>query len=260
MDVENKYGTLAIQQELLTLLKEFHACCVANNVKYSLAYGSLLGAIRHKGFIPWDDDVDVIVTRNEFKKLQKVMQNTSTFHWDYMTKTALWVGRVRMKNRKLTTTEIPPTIDVFIFDNVPDNAFLAKLKLLSILFAMGMVKGKPDLSRFKFVMKVAALLSWLFGRLLPSNIKYSLIEFLSECCNLTESRNISCYNTVFLYMGKIFSKSMMSGYDNIQFEDTTLSIMKGYDEFLTTTYGDYMTPPKEKVGHHLHPEFGPKYK
>lgn len=53
---------------------------------------------------------------------------------------------------------------------------------------------------------------------------------------------------------------MMSGYDNIQFEDTTLSIMKGYDEFLTTTYGDYMTPPKEKVGHHLHPEFDPKYK
>lgn len=49
MDLENKYGTLAIQQELLTLLKEFHACCVANNVKYSLAYGSLLGAIRHKG-------------------------------------------------------------------------------------------------------------------------------------------------------------------------------------------------------------------
>ena len=69
MDLENKYGTLEIQKELLLLLQEVHNFCVSNDITYSIAYGSLLGAVRHKGFIPWDDDLDIMVDRENYKKI-----------------------------------------------------------------------------------------------------------------------------------------------------------------------------------------------
>ena len=58
---------------LLTLLKEFDSICKKNNITYYLEGGSLLGAVRHKGFLPWDDDIDLCITRAEFKKLLAVI-------------------------------------------------------------------------------------------------------------------------------------------------------------------------------------------
>ena len=55
-----------LQQEGLKILKEVHAFCVENEIQYSVAYGSLLGVIRHKGFIPWDDDIDIIMPRTDY--------------------------------------------------------------------------------------------------------------------------------------------------------------------------------------------------
>ena len=260
MDCENKYGTLDLQRELLIMLKKLNEFCIENDIRYSLAYGSLLGAIRHKGFIPWDDDVDVIMSREEFKKFQRLIVYSPDFEWDYLSPKALWVGRVKSKQHKENSTNIPPIIDIFILDNVPDNKILAKFKLMMILFFMGTVKGKPDLSRFKFVMKLMAFCTWLFGLILPNKMKFTVIEKLSEMGNKKNTQKVSCYNTVFHYMGYTFSSQMMTDYKLMPFEDASLMVMNGYDEFLTVNYGDYMTPPKDKFGHHLHPEYGFKYK
>ena len=89
MDTKNEYGTRAIQNELLPLLKDFHEFCIEHEIQYSLAYGSLLGAVRHKGFIPWDDDVDVIVTRDNFMKIRQAIVENPRFQWDYLTKASL---------------------------------------------------------------------------------------------------------------------------------------------------------------------------
>ena len=97
MDVENKYGTLAIQMELLKLLKAFDAFCQQFGVKYTLSGGSLLGAVRHKGFIPWDDDIDCIVDRNNFNKLCDVIKDNKTLQFERWTKDTLWIGRVRLR-------------------------------------------------------------------------------------------------------------------------------------------------------------------
>ena len=62
-----------IQEELLILLKKFHSICMENGIKYSLYAGTLIGAVREKGFIPWDDDVDISFTRAEYEKFRKVI-------------------------------------------------------------------------------------------------------------------------------------------------------------------------------------------
>ena len=258
MDSLNEYGTKAIQSELLPLLKCFHDFCVKHDVQYSLAYGSLLGAIRHKGFIPWDDDVDIFVSRDNFEKLKHSIEGNEVLRWDYGSDFSLWLARISMKPR--IQTQYPPMIDVFILDNVPNNVIVARVKLFIIRFLQGSIKSKPDLSRFSFLMKICAYVSWLLGRLIPLKTKVNMYESVSKWANHTCTRRLSCYNTVFAYLGKSFSSSIISKYEIVPFEDTELSIMSGYHDFLSTTYGDYMTPPNHKVGHHLHPEYSISYK
>lgn len=259
MDINNEYGTQTLQKMLLPLLKEFHRFCLDNGIMYSLAYGTLLGAVRHKGFIPWDDDVDIIVTRDNFIKICKLINKNTYLSWDYKTKSSLWLGKIKL-SEQLTETVYPAMIDVFILDHTPDNKIIAKTKLFLIKFLQGTIKGKPDLSRFNFVMKVCAFSTWLLGLFIPSRIKFSLFENISQWGNNKYTHKVSCYNTIFGYLGQVFSSNMIQDYSLKPFEDTDLYVMDGYDEFLTIVYGDYMTPPSKKVGHHLHPEYSYSYK
>lgn len=259
MDTKNEYGTRAIQNELLPLLKDFHEFCIEHEIQYSLAYGSLLGAVRHKGFIPWDDDVDVIVTRDNFMKIRQAIVENPRFQWDYLTKASLWIARIRSSDQ-FSETDYPPMVDIFILDNVPNNKLFAKLKLLAVMFLQGTVKMKPELNRFRFHMKICAYVTYLIGKILPERTKFLMYEKVSQWGNKNETKRISCYNTIFGYMGQTFSYKMIMNYIRCPFEDTELSVMSGYDEFLTVVYGDYMIPPQDKVGHHLHPEYSYSYK
>lgn len=72
-------GMEEIHQDILILLKKFHKLCVDNNIKYSLHGGTLLGAIRDKGFIPWDDDADLTVTRENYNKLKQIFSNNQEY-------------------------------------------------------------------------------------------------------------------------------------------------------------------------------------
>ena len=98
MDIDNKYGTLDIQKKLMSLMKVFHKFCVENDIKYSLDWGTLLGAIRHKGFIPWDDDLDVMMDRNNYNKLLRLIKTEEKLVFDNKNILTYWIGRVRLAN------------------------------------------------------------------------------------------------------------------------------------------------------------------
>ncbi len=74
MDVENKYGTLEMQQYYIPIMEYIDGLCIKHGIKYTISDGSLIGAIRHKGFVPWDDDIDISFDRHNYNKFLCVVE------------------------------------------------------------------------------------------------------------------------------------------------------------------------------------------
>lgn len=253
MDIDNIYGTLDLQKKILLLLKEFHALCSEYNIIYSLGYGSLLGAVRHKGFIPWDDDADIIMKRKDFERLKESIRLSEILDFEYQTEKSMWIGRIRFKHNTGKDKYLP-TIDVFVIDNVPNNYCIAKIKLFLIYMIQGMVKYKLVLEKGSIIMRICAFVTWLMGKPFSQKKKWEWYESISKIGNNDKTNFIESYNTIFEYIHISFNKNILDKVNLVPFEDTVMFIMDGYDEFLKKHYGNYMKLPKVKLGHHIHPE------
>ncbi|MDO5055523.1 MAG: LicD family protein, partial [Pasteurella oralis] len=123
------------EHQLITLdiLKYFNKICIENNIKYSLGGGTLIGAVRHQGFIPWDDDIDVYMCRDEYEKFVQTWQHQQHTRYDLslaesidgmipgeMTK--IFDKETRLIDTKGRTTGI--FIDIFIWDGVPNDSYI----------------------------------------------------------------------------------------------------------------------------------------
>ncbi len=246
MDTDNKYGTLSAQTGLLELLKEFHSFCVQNDICYSLAYGSLLGAIRHKGFIPWDDDLDVFVDRKNYDRLVEVLEFSQVLKIERDSAKSLWVDRVRRKKKQENVNgKYEPTLDVLVLDNVPENHLKRKIKLLLILMLQGMIKPHPSFDKGSVVMKLCSCATFILGKFFPIRLKKRWYRKASQIGNTSHSRQISNYNGEFSDLRRCYPSDMMEHIVECDFEDTRAYMVKDYDMCLTTQFGDYMTPPQE---------------
>ena len=157
MDDNNRYGTRERQKELLIMLKKVDSFCKKHSISYSLAGGSLLGAIRHNGFIPWDDDVDLMVDRENLDKFLKAFYDFPD-ETPYFLNRYLWVYRVQEVN---DTSEglLRPTIDIFVLDHCPDSGLKRKYKTFVIKMLQGMMKIEPDYKDKGVVMKVCVFVT-----------------------------------------------------------------------------------------------------
>lgn len=245
MDTNNKYGTLNAQMALLGLLKDFHSFCIHNGVNYSLAYGSLLGAVRHDGFIPWDDDLDVFVDRTNYEKLRHLLENSDYLTVERDSKDSLWVDRVRSKQSYSSSGRYQPTLDLLVLDNVPVNPFKRKLKLLMILCLQGMIKPRPSLKKGSFILKICSVVTFIVGKLFPLKLKKDWYRRVSQIGNSNQSTLVANYNGEFSDVKRCYASDMMDHIIKHVFEDTEACIVADYDICLTAQFGDYMTPPGE---------------
>ena len=246
MDINNQYGTLEIQQKLLALIKEFHQFCVRNDIKYSLDWGSLLGAVRHKGFIPWDDDIDIMVDRDNYKKIIELTK--PPLEIERNTPSALWIDRVRLDSDALSHPK--PTMDIFIIDNAPDGKLHRKLRVLEMRFTQGMMKSKPNLKKGNVLYRAASLISFLTGRLLSRKQKVNLYNWLSQRSNNKETEKKASYNTDFNDVSKLYAKDVIDKVIEVPFENIQVYITKEYHQCLVDKFGtNYMTPVYRKPIH-----------
>jgi len=249
MDKNNQYGALNLQEKLLQLLKSFHAFCVKNDITYSLDWGSLLGAIRDKGFIPWDDDLDIMVDRDNYNKLLRCIQKDNELLFDNKNLKTYWIGRVRWA--KDDGSDIyPATIDVLIVDKAPDSIIARKIRVFIILMIQGMLKVYPNFKKGNCLLRLSTIFTYYFGKLFSRDFKLKLYGWLAQLSNKANTRQVTSYYEEYNCMGKYYSKDLLNEVVLVPFEDTEAYVVKDYQECLTIQFGsNYMTPIKQGLNH-----------
>lgn len=236
-----------IHGELLVLLDKLHEICVANDIHYSLHGGTLLGAVREKGFIPWDDDADVTLTRAEFEKFKKVVRETDLgpeFRYDEMSR----YPKLIMKREGKTVV----WADIFIYDFISENRLARKLKLLGNYFFVLFTRTREEqkLSNvhglYSGVKKFAMNAIVAVGSLFPMSWRLKLAT--ASMKSFPGRKNyIHRANDQYVGIHMTLPTGVMEEYTIVPFETTELMISARYDEILTSSYGpDYMTPRQDK--------------
>lgn len=249
-----------LQLNELELIVEVDRICRKNNIRYSLDGGTLLGAVRHKGFIPWDDDADIIFTRHEYAKFyracKKDLKKDMFFLQEYRTDPYYRWGYAKLRHKRTEYVRkgqehmkyrTGVCIDLFVVDNVPDNPPLRQLYywinlgIRKTLYSeLGMVCEKKELMRkcYRVLYKI------------PRNWMFKLRNFLAAACNLRRTELVS--HLLYQYPKRCkygMPAECFDDYCEVEFEGMKFPGLKKYDLYLTTHYGDYMTLPPEEQRH-----------
>lgn len=251
------------------MLVEFKRICEKHNILYFLSGGTLLGAIRHGGFIPWDDDIDVEVPRSEYEKLLKIIEKELPLEMEFKSYDTdpsyhnpiarIINNKVKVINHSFSEGRLEPAwIDIFPLDGMPDNKYFIIIHKFYILWRKMMI----GFANFQDVQDTKAGRPWyervmiLFakkfkiGRLLNLSKQYKKLEKTLTKYPDTTSKAYLCY------CGDSFSKEIIEkkyyGKGRLyKFEDTEFRGPENADMYLKTWYGNYMElPPEDKRNKH----------
>ncbi len=244
-----------LHDTLLELLVEFDRICRKNDIPYSIDGGTLLGAVRHKGFIPWDDDADVILNRPAYDRLVKVIEKeldkdkfyfqdfntTPGYLWGYAKLRKANTQCVRL-NQEFWPYEQGVYLDIFVCDNVPENYILR-----SIVNFHSFIYRKLFYARLgRYEQKGIEKIIYRAFCLIPDPLlKKSYNRYISFR-NRHPSKLVKCltYPAINRFYG--YKREWYEDTIDIPFEDTILRGCRNYDEYLRFLYGDYMKIPDEK--------------
>lgn len=253
-----------MKQVQLSIMDKFHNWCEMHNFNYTLGCGTLIGAIRHQGYIPWDDDIDVCLIRSEYDRLLKEFNETAPENLrlrSVETDSTYYTPFAKIEDTSTYLIEewankydIGVNIDVFPIDAIPDNKFSCKLLFFKkrIWLSLLSMKNASVKNRKKsFLKKLIIQLSNVLVAPIP--IRYIGLK-LSKLANKkdTTSKLIMDVSSIFMSPQKAYPRSVFDDRIKVKFEGREYNAISGYDLYLRKTYGDYMQlPPVEKrVAHH----------
>ncbi len=244
-----------IQHYSLKVLLRVHEFCIAHDIPYTLAYGTLIGAVRHKGFIPWDDDIDIIMTRENFERFLKEFQSDDHFRLVSPYDENSYIAFARVCDIKETEieTKLPWSnyttgvwIDIFPMDSVSDNEAQYKIQWQLHHVLWKLVENMRDTMKswaphyyWKFLFKKMLYLNGVLARpsikLHMSRINNPKYAASAHCAQL------ACCDEYGFYEKKDFEE-----YTTLEFEGYKLMAIKEYDKVLRLLYDDYMQLPPEE--------------
>lgn len=253
------------QKIMLIILQEIDKLCTKNKIKYWLDSGTLIGAVRHNGFIPWDDDLDIGMLRDDYNKFLKIAEeqlNSNFFiqsefnEKEYanpfakiMIKDTLWVESMTQKSKKHNCI----FVDIFPYDKVPESIILQKLTIIKHYILNNAILMKchyPYDNNTKFKSRIIVFIGKIYSILFSLEyLKKKRLKLHTKYNNMNKDFCITKY-------GGNFYKNQNSPliYENMilcKFENLYFPIPQNYETVLTLLYGDYLKlpPENERVNH-----------
>lgn len=251
----------------LDLLAEFDRVCRKHGLTYFAFGGTLLGAIRHQGFIPWDDDIDVVMFREDYRKLTRIA--AEEFQHPYFFQTpftdcGLVMGGSRLRNSNTTVSNDAEArrpyknkgifLDIFVLDNVPDSErklrrLKSELKIYWRLLRYAAYydcyfePGKTYSAKRLLAGKIALALKGLFGM-------EKLSRGYERRCARYGDRATERIAPLEFSRGKdVYPRSWYQGLSYVPFEHIQVPVPDAYDQLLTASFGDYMVMKRVPAVH-----------
>lgn len=261
-----------VQMVQLDIAKEIKRVCEENDIKYHLDSGSLLGAVRHKGFIPWDDDMDFGMLREDYEKFLLIAQSElgegyflqtwkTDSNYPYAFAKIRKLGTVFQETAMINSSAHNEVfVDIFPYDSFPDEKKCQRKqgrKIMLYRFAiLTKRKAAPWLNHSKpferFLVRCKYMPAMIFSKFHDTEEMIERVEKIMTMYNGSSTEKYypqgSSKYGKWLINSKVFTEHIQ-----LPFEDTTFLVPNNYCEYLTEVYGDYMKlPPMDKRENHHH--------
>ena len=249
-----------LQLTILDIALEFQRICEKHNLKYFLIGGSLLGAVRHQGFIPWDDDMDVGMLREDYERFLEICPKElgeefflQTYKTDeYYTHP---FAKIRLNNTSLVEDYSQNSkqhngiyFDIFTYDNMPESKIKQKFHYFSFKCLKWAARGKND---YYFIETKKRRFAKFMSFALFFLSKKKVIRMCDNVCSMFNKK--VCKNVI--NMGGAYNyneytlRTNLENLSELDFEGYKFSVPANYKELLSNMYGDYMKlPPVEQRG------------
>lgn len=247
----------------LNILRYFVSFCAEYNLQYFIAYGTLIGAVRHKGFIPWDDDIDIQMPRNDYERLIRSFHHSHDSRYCLVSPYDLNAKHTYIKLIDKSTIKIEEgvkykddylgiDIDIFPLDGQPDSheEYDKEYKKAMSLYKKLYLLQTDYRGNFKSRILLPVYRLFLGSR----NSIQNKIDKLLTCNKYEESKYVGDLSNWYMYYN---DRQLKEDYESgilVDFEGMKVCAPVGYDRILKTIYGDYMKlPPKEEqMTHHTY--------
>lgn len=246
------YSAEALHNRLLAMAKDFHQICVENNINYYMLGGTMLGAVRHKGFIPWDDDMDFGIPREDYERFISISNQVLPSYYElkfYKNANNSPIHYAKFIDNRTTLIEEEYTdyveglyIDIFPLDGAGNGTFSDKLRMKRIIWLERLVKNKCSTMEKSGIRKIFKA----YAKMRKLDNLHSSIEKLITAKKLENSALIANYLGAW-FEKEIMPKEIMGIPKLYKFEDAEFYGSEDADSYLKNLYGDYMQlPPKDK--------------
>ena len=258
MDLRDlQLNELKVLNECLKIIEKY-------KLRYYMLGGTFLGAVRHKGFIPWDDDIDIGMPRPDYEKFISVVQNElpenmelryfkqnedfENYFIKIIDKNISFTREDRIEKNQKTFL----WIDIFPLDGMPNNKLKLQLHKFSLLYSRLMLqyskfKGGVNIKKKRpFHEKVLIKFGYLFTKIIHLDVKKQLNKLDKKLKKFNYDNSKFVVNFMGAYKFKeMFPKKLYDNSAEYKFENISLVAPSDYDAVLTQMYGEYMKPPKE---------------